>query len=87
MMGLRSLRAVLDQFCEGQELSIGSTAGMNAARHCLALASVRDYKHEEMLEELYRWHEVELRGLDVPGVRSRQHAAAWMDLQDSSKAA
>jgi hypothetical protein len=58
MMGMRSLRYVLDRFCAEQGLAIGSPAALDVARHCLSIASLREYEEWEMLVELREWYAV-----------------------------
>jgi hypothetical protein len=66
MMGMRSLRAVLDSFCADQGLPIDAPAALDAARHCLVLASTREYEERELLVELRDWYAVyRARGQDA----------------------
>jgi hypothetical protein len=58
MMGMRSLRYVLDRFCADHGLAIGSPAALDVARHCLAIASLREYQEQELLVELEEWYAV-----------------------------
>jgi hypothetical protein len=79
MMGMQSLRHVLDNFCADHALSIGSPAALDAARHCIAIASRREYEEREMLVELREWYAAYCAGsqnASVSGGPSQSFAAS-----------
>lgn len=56
LMGLRSVRNVLDRFCMEQGLRIDSPAAFNAARHCMVLVSEREFDEGGLLLQLRDWY-------------------------------
>jgi hypothetical protein len=55
-MSLRSLRNVLDRFCAEQGLPINSPASFDAARHCIAVTSEREFDEVGLLLQLRNWY-------------------------------
>jgi len=62
-MSLRSVRNVLDRFCAEQGLPIDSPAAFNAACHCIAVTSEREFDEVSLLLQLRGWYKsYETRG-------------------------
>jgi hypothetical protein len=88
IMGMRSLRHVLDNFCEDQAISIGSPAALDVARHCLAIASQREYDERELLVELREWYAVYCaRSQDASVAGSPRQSSAALEQPVRTKAA